>query len=142
MSHEQKSDCDLVGRIKDAWGSPEMTPVRAAEFDAELRDRADRPRRKWVLGAGVGMAAATAIALLVALPSTPSAEIDWLTPISEAQVVLDGADEETSAATWMDWVEGLDPKQDETMDYLAAEYLAIGDWFALARTDEKETAAP
>jgi len=74
MNNEMKNtnhqdDQEFIGRIRKAWGRPELSPAEAARFDRALRERQEgKTRGHWGLAAALAATAAV-IALVVLVPS-------------------------------------------------------------------------
>ena len=64
-----QDDREFIGRIRKAWGRPELSPAEAARFDRALRERLEgKTRGHWGLAAALGATAAV-IALVILVPS-------------------------------------------------------------------------
>ncbi|MCX5865958.1 MAG: hypothetical protein NT009_00555 [Proteobacteria bacterium] len=64
-----QDDQEFIGRIRKAWGRPELSPAEAARFDRALRERQEgKTRGHWGLAAALAATAAV-IALVVLVPS-------------------------------------------------------------------------
>ncbi|MDD5225043.1 MAG: hypothetical protein PHE84_13750 [bacterium] len=119
MNKEMKNtnyqdDQEFAGRIREAWGRPELSPAETARFDRALRERlagSPKARRHWGLSAALAAAAAvTALVILVPVSNrTPSEGLSLLEVLGQAQEIAYGevlswesvpAAQENSSTAW------------------------------------------
>lgn len=139
------ADEHFAERLRQAWGRPELSASEAARLDAELIERAGRRTSRFgpILVVSGSLASAAAVALLV-LP-TEQAKVDWLTPLLEAQAVLDGTVDDERAETrdeWLDWIDPDASRDNELIAFLGEDYRAIDDWLSLAEDPQKNSNSP
>lgn len=100
MNNEMKNmsnreDLEFVGRIRKAWGRPELSPAEAARFDRALRERLEgspKARHHWGLAAALATAAAVT-ALVILWPGsnqTPREGLSLVEVLGQAQEIAYG----------------------------------------------------
>ena len=100
MNKEMKNtnhqdDQEFIGRIRKAWGRPELSPAEAARFDRALRERLEgRARVRWGLAAALAATATAAvIALVILVPGrnqTPREGLSLVEVLGQAQEIAYG----------------------------------------------------
>ena len=158
MTHDDREipepsseDRKFTERLREAWGSPELTAYEAVAFDRALEERIVRRRRRHLLGLGLMTAVAAAAAMVIAVvslrsPVAPSD--DWVGALAEAdaygRVGSSAVDtlgwggmeiDEVSEPAWLTWLERTDPDE-ATLEVLPADYLAIAFLTSLPEKDE------
>jgi len=98
MSHDNPNlprpdDAQWVEKIREQWQPQPLDAAERERFDAELHARIEQRAgiQWWRLGWGaLAMAGTVAVALLVwpAGETPPQQQVDWLTPLVEAQASL------------------------------------------------------
>lgn len=109
---KNQDDQEFIGRIRKAWGRPELSPAEAARFDLALREGLEgRKRVRWIPLAALA-AAATAIALVIIVPGqhqTPGEGLSLVEVLGQAQEIAYGEGlsweptasvKETASTTW------------------------------------------
>jgi len=88
-----QDDREFIGRIRKAWGRPELSPAEAARFDRDLRERlAGRRRFRWIPMAALA-AAAAAVAFVILVPGadrTPPETVSLPEFLGQAQEIAYG----------------------------------------------------
>lgn len=138
MNNEMKNtnyqdNQEFIGRIRKAWGRPELSPAEAARFDLALRERLEgKTRHHWGLAAAFA-AVAAAIALVIIVPGqhqTPGEDLSLVEVLGQAQELAYGSSlswEETTSekeATSTGWPGDYNPEA-ALNTFLNDEYQAL-----------------
>jgi len=90
---KNQDDREFIGRIRKAWGRPELSPAEAARFDLALRERLEgKTRHHWGLAAAFAAVAAV-IALVIIVPGqhqTPGEGLSLVEMLGQAQEIAYG----------------------------------------------------
>jgi hypothetical protein len=151
---------DLIERVREGWGRPELSDAERAEFDAQLRGRLDQPQpRRWAR-AGAAVAAVAAVSMVVfSVRDNGGDEVDWFDTLVDAQAVVMGESgdsdsalrygfdlsEDTSVPLFADpaWDSSADTVWDskEALD-LGHEYEVLAFWLAAPTDGDGATSIP
>lgn len=90
---KNQDDQEFIGRIRKAWGRPELSTAETARFDRALRERLEgKTRGRWGLAA-VFAATAAVIALVIIVPGrdkTPREDASLMEVLVQAQEIAYG----------------------------------------------------
>lgn len=124
----------FIERLAEAWKAPTLSPAERSAFAARVRQKVEQRtgRRRRLPYLAAATLAAAAVILFAVWPAEEPA-VDWVSPLVDAQAVLDGSEQDAG----LGWG-GLDVSEEEDalLASVAPEYQAVGAWMMLARVSE------